>query len=127
MVEVVQHLMPVSRTTVETDARSETRTFEVGKPVAYTSDEPVYVDGTLFKAGDLFVTGMPKGATWNEVEPKERAAIDAGKDIKDDLNLDTMSATALTAYAASKQINLGDAKSKPDIIAVIRSASAPAL
>lgn len=127
MVNVPQHNLPVSRTSVETDRKIETKEFKVGKPIAYTASEPVYVEGTLFKAGELFVTGMPKGSTWDEADPKDKAAADAGKQVKGDLDLDAMELPALKALAASKGINLGDVKSKADIITVIKAADEPTL
>jgi hypothetical protein len=123
MVDVVQHnLVGMGET-----PKVQTLKFTVGKPVAYTSSEPVYIEGTFFKAGETFVTGMPKGDTWDELDPVEKAAADAGKQIKDDLNLDSMTVPALQALAASKGINLGDVKSKDDIITVIKAADEPTL
>lgn len=125
--QVQQHRPVVSRTQVTTDAPSETKPFKLGKPVAYTATEGVYVDGAIFKPGEVFVTDKPKGLTWDEVDPKERAAADAGKPIPDDVNLDALNVPALKAHAAAKQINIGEAKSKADLIAVIKAAREPAL
>lgn len=127
MVEVAQHRPTVSRTIVEMNPVSETKTFDVGEPVAYTATEGVYVNGSLFKAEEVFVTGLPKGKTWNEVDPQKRAAADAGKAVPDDVNLDVLDVSALKAYAASKGVNIGDAKSKADLISIIKAAREPAL
>jgi hypothetical protein len=125
--EIVQHTLPVSRTTVETDNARVTKEFKTGKPTAYTSTEGVYVDGTLFKAGEPFVTDKPKGSTWDEVDPKERAAAAAASETKGDVNLDAMDVSALKAFAASKGIDIGTAKSKAELITVIRAADEPTL
>lgn len=125
--EIVQHTLPVTRTQVETENARVTKEFKTGKPIAYTSTEGVYVDGTLFKAGEVFVTDKPKGSTWDEVDAKDRAAANAANPIKGDINLDTMDATALKAYAASKGIDVGTAKSEKDLKTVIRAADEPTL
>jgi len=125
--EIVQHTLPVTRTQVETDNARVTKEFKTGKPIAYTSTEGVYVDGTLFKAGEQFVTDKPKGSTWDEVDPKERAAANAANPVKGDPNLDALDATALKALAASKGIDIGTAQSKKDLITVIRAADEPTL
>ncbi len=95
------------------------------KPVAYRATEPVYVDGTLFKAGETFVTASPKGETWETVTPMEKAAAEAAKPIKDDVNLEALDVAALKGHAASLGINLGEAKSKADIITVIKAYDDP--
>jgi hypothetical protein len=125
--EVKQTPVVNSRTTVEIDNTPVTKVFKTGKPVAYTASEGVYVDGTLFKPGEPFVTDKPKGSTWEYLDAKEKAAADAGKDIPGDVNFDAMELPALKAYAAAERINLGEAKSKADIITVIKAANEPTL
>lgn len=95
------------------------------QPVAYTASVAVYVDGVVYKAGETFVTDKPKGETWDEVNPVEKAAADAGKPVKDDIDLNAMSASELKAYAASLGVNVGEASSKADLMAVIAAHDDP--
>jgi hypothetical protein len=125
--KVAQHVLASTRTTVEVDKTPVTKEFKTGKPIAYTATEGVYVDGTLYRPGEVFVTDKPKGSTWEAVDPAERAAADAGKEIPDDVNLDALDPTALKAHAASKGINVGLAKSKAELITVIKAANEPTL
>lgn len=91
------------------------------KPIAYRATEPVYVDGTRYVAGETFVTAATPGNTWERITPVEKAAAEAGKPIKDDVNLDAMDVVALKAHAATLGVSLGEAKSKADIITVIKA------
>lgn len=125
--EVVQTRVINSRTTVEVDNTPATKTFKVGKPTSYTSTSGVYVDGTLFKAGEVFVTDKPKGSTWDYVDPKEKAAAEASSDQTGDINFDALDVASLKAHASAEGINLGDAKTKADIITVIKAANEPTL
>lgn len=125
--EVAQTRVVVSRTATVTDNAPVTKTFKTGKPIAYTASEGVYVDGTLFKAGEVFVTGKPKGETWSEVDPKDRAAAEAGEARPADIDYDALGLPELKALAATKSINLGEAKSKADVIAVLKAAYEPTL
>ena len=95
------------------------------KPKAYRATEAVYVDGVIYKAGETFVTDKPKGKAWEDLNPVEKAAAEAGKDIKDDVDYSKLSASELKAVAAAKGINLGAATSKEDIIAVIKAENDP--
>lgn len=125
--EVVQPTLASSRTTVETNNAVVTKTFKTGRPIAYTATEGVYVDGTLFKAGETFVTDKPKGSTWTAVNPADRLAADAGKEIKDDVDYTAMSATELRAYLISRNVNVGDVKAKDKLLDLVRAMDVPAL
>lgn len=120
--EVVQHTLASSRTIIETDNTPVTKVFKTGKPIAYTASEAVYVDGTLFKTGEVFVTDKPKGSSWEAVNPLDRLTHDAGEPSRGDVDLDAMDVPALKAFAATNSINLGDASRKSDIITVIKAA-----
>lgn len=100
---------------------------KANQPVAYTASTTVYIGGALKQPGETFVTADPKGSTWTEVNPVEKAAADSQKPIKDDVNLTDMSVAELRAHAASLGINLGDVKSKDDIISVIAARDEPTL
>jgi hypothetical protein len=95
------------------------------KPKAYRATEAVYVNGVLYKAGEVFVTADPKGSTWEPVDGVEKAAIEAGKEIKDDVDYSALSASELRATAAALGVNLGDAKSRDDILRVLAARDDP--
>jgi hypothetical protein len=97
----------------------------VGAPVAYRATEAVYVDGVLYNEGDTVVTGQVPSRTLVPIDPVEKATVEAGKDIPDDVNLSDMSAAELKAFAAAKGINIGQAKSRADLITVIGGWSDP--
>lgn len=97
------------------------------QPTTYTAPHEVYTGGKLYKPGEPFTTSEPKGNEWEPTDPVEAAAAIAADPLRhDDVNLDAMDISALKGYAASLNVNLGEAKSKADIIAVIKAANDPA-
>jgi hypothetical protein len=97
-------------------------------PKTYVAPHDVYQGGILHKAGEPFTTADPKGKDWEPADPVAKAAnIAADPLAHDDVNLDALGVTELRAHAASIGINLGEAKSKDDIITVIKAANQPAL
>ena len=95
-------------------------------PITYTAPHEVYTGGVLYKPGQPFTTVEKKGAEWERISPLEKA-VELASDPQrhDDVNLDALDATALKGHAASLGIDLGEAKSKADIITVIRAANDP--
>ena len=98
------------------------------QPKTYISTAPAYVGGVYYKASEPFTTDQPKNDDWELADPVERAAeIAANKLIHEDVNLDALDVSALKALAATKGVNLGEARSKADIITVIKAADEPKL
>lgn len=98
------------------------------QPKTYISTAPAYVGGVYYKAGESFTTDQSRNDDWELADPVERAAeIAADKLKQEDVNLDALDLPALKALAATKGINLGEAKSKADIITVIKAADEPKL
>lgn len=98
-----------------------------GKPVAYTADRDVYVDGMYHKAGEVFVTGQPKSEHWTKVTPKEVAAIEASTNrVPDDANLEAADKAALQAVAIIKHVNIAGLD-KAGLITAIKAAYEPKL
>lgn len=100
------------------------------KPKAYVNNEgPVYVDDKYYKAGEVFVTAQPKGEGWDEVAPKEAAAITASTDrVPDGANLEEADTAALQAVAILKHVNIsGIAKDRKALIGAIQAAYEPKL
>jgi hypothetical protein len=96
------------------------------QPKAYTAPHEVYTGGKLYKTGEVFVTDEPKGNEWEPVDGVEKAANIAADPLRhDDVNLDTMDASGLKAYAASLGVDVGDAKSAKDLKEIIRAANDP--
>ncbi len=97
-------------------------------PKTYISTSPVYQGSTYYRPGEPFTTAEPKNADWELADPVERAAAEAAsKTDHQDVDLDALGVPELKALAASKGVNLGEVKSKADIIAVIKAADEPAL
>jgi hypothetical protein len=95
-------------------------------PKAYKAPHEVYTGGVLYKPGQVFVTAEPKGAEWEAVGDTEKAATDAADPQKhDDVNLEALDVSALKGHAASLGVDLGEAKSKADIITVIKARNDP--
>lgn len=100
---------------------------KIGEPKAYVSDTDVYVDGRYYKLGEVFVTGQPKGETWEEVSPKAAAAIQASTDrVPDDANLEGADKSALQAVAIMKHVTI-TGLDKPALITAIKAAYEPHL
>lgn len=98
------------------------------QPRTYVAPHQVYTGGALVDPGVPFTTMEPRGAQWEYADPKERAADEAArKGPHGDVDLDKLDISALKAVAASKGVDLGEAKSKADIITVIKAADEPAL
>lgn len=97
------------------------------QPKTYRATEAVYVDGVLYKPGETFVTASRKGETWEDISPVEKAAADAGKEIRDDVDYSKLSLSELKATAAALGVNLGEATSKTDILAVLAARDIPQL
>ncbi len=98
------------------------------QPKTYIAPHPVYTGGVYYHAGEPFTTNDTKGAEWEPADPKERAAARAAdKVVREDVNLDDLDVPALQALAASKGVNFGDAKSKADLITIIKAAAEPTL
>jgi hypothetical protein len=95
-------------------------------PKAYTAPHEVYTGGVLYPPGNPFVTAEPKGKEWEPVSGAEKAAdIAADPQRHDDVNLEALDVSALKGHAASLGIDLGEARSKADIITVIKAANDP--
>ena len=110
-----------------TTAEPKAPKVKIGEPKAYVSDADVYVDGRYYKLGEVFVTGQPKGDTWEEVSPKVAAAIQASTDrVPDDANLEGADKSALQAVAIIKHVNI-TGLDKPALITAIKAADAPKL
>lgn len=99
----------------------------MAQPKSYRATEAVYVDGVLYKAGETFVTAAPKGSTWEPVGAVEKAALDAGKEIKDDVDYSKLSTTELKATAAAMGLNVPAGASKQDILDIIAARDVPQL
>lgn len=96
------------------------------QPKTYTAPHEVYTGGVLYKPGQPFVTNEPKGAEWEAIGATEKAAAIASDPTRhDDVNLEAMDVSALKGYAASLGVDVGEAKSKADIITVIKAADDP--
>lgn len=94
----------------------------------YTSNQPVYTGGVYYEPGQPFVMDdkEPVSEAWQAISPTEKAAAVAVDPRQHaDVNLDTLSVEGLKAHAASLGIDIGTAKSKDDIKAVIRAADDP--
>lgn len=99
----------------------------MAQPKSYRATEAVYVDGVLYKAGETFVTAQPKGETWETVSPVEKAAADAGKEIKDDVDYSKLKGPALQAAAAALGLNVPGGSSDADIRTIIAARGVPQL
>lgn len=99
----------------------------MAQPKSYRATEAVYVDGVLYKAGETFVTAQPKGSTWEPIGAVEKAAADAGKEIKDDVDYSKLSTTELKATAAAMGLNVPAGASKQDILDIIAARDVPQL
>ena len=104
-------------------ARKPTPRAASDNPVTYTAPHDVYTGGVYYPAGKPFTTSEPKGAEWEEADPTARAAAIAADPLEhSDVDLEKLDLSALKALAASKGVDLGDAKSADDIKALIRAA-----
>lgn len=99
----------------------------MAQPKSYRATETVYVDGVLYKAGETFVTAQPKGETWEPIGAVEKAAADAGKEIKDDVDYSKLSTTELKATAAALGLNVPAGASKQDVLDIIAARDIPQL
>jgi hypothetical protein len=99
-----------------------------GKMVRYISTEPTTHGGAYAPAGTPFVTDADPLPNWQKIDATEKAAIEAADKLNtDDLDLDALDLAALKGLAASKKLNVGDAKTKDDYKTIIRAANEPAL
>lgn len=99
----------------------------MSKVKAYQATEAVYVDGVLYKAGEVFATDKPKGETWEPVNAVEKAAVEAGKQIKDDVDYSKLKGPALRASAAALGLNVPDGSSDDDVRTIIAARDVPQL
>ena len=98
----------------------------MAKVTAYRALAAVYVDGVLYKEGETFATAQEKGDFWEPIDPVQKAAAEAANPQRhDDVNLDNLDVSGLKAYAASLGVDVGQAKTKADIITVIRAVDDP--
>jgi hypothetical protein len=99
------------------------------QPKSYTAPHDVYVDNRYYKAGEVFVTAAPKGEEWEEVTPKEAAAIEAATDlIPDDAQFEAAGLEALQAYALIKRVPIAEiSKDRKALMAAIKAANEPKL
>ena len=99
----------------------------MAQPKSYRATETVYVDGVVYKAGETFVTAAPKGSTWEDISPVQKAAADASKEIKDDVDYSKLSTTELRATSAALGLNVPEGASKKDILDIIAARDIPQL
>lgn len=99
----------------------------MAQPKSYRATETVYVDGVVYKAGETFVTAAPKGSTWEALSPVEKAAADAGKEIKDDVDYSKLKGAALQAAAAALGLNVPAGSSDAEIRTIIAARDVPQL
>lgn len=98
------------------------------QPKTYISTGPAYVGGVYYQPGVPFTTDQPKNPEWELADPVERAAdLAANPLVHEDVDLDALDLGPLKALAASKGINLGQAKTKAEFITVIKAADEPRL
>lgn len=97
----------------------------MAQPKSYRATETVYVDGVIYKAGETFVTAAPKGETWESVSQVEKAAADAGKEIKDDVDYSKLKGSALQAAAVALGLNVPAGSSDADIRTIIAARDIP--
>lgn len=93
----------------------------------YISTQPFYDGSTYYKAGEPFVTNLPKKDEWTLVKPKDVAAVTASiEPVPDDANLNAATKDALQAVAIMKHVNIAGLD-KPALITAIKAAYEPKL
>lgn len=96
-------------------------------PKTYTAPHAAFVDGHLFKAGEPFTTAAEKGEKWDEINKKEKAAIEASQPgAPADPPLETLDLSALKAVAVTKHVN-PQGLDKKALIDAIKAADEPRL
>lgn len=88
----------------------------------YTAPHVVQIDGALVEPGEKFTTDTGPGELW--VKVKSGSADDADDHDKPK-HYSQMNLAELTELAAAKGIDLGEAKTKAEIRAVIDAADKP--
>lgn len=101
--------------------------YRTGDPLKYRATEKVYVDGTIYDAGETFVTDALPGKTWERITTAQKAAIDAGNEIKGDVDYAALSLSELKATAAALGLTVPNkvGLSKDDVIAIIKARDIP--
>lgn len=99
----------------------------MAKPKTYISTAPAYIGGMFFQPGDVFITDAEALPEWTVVDKGEKAAIEAAKPgVPSDVDLTGMSADALSAYAATVNVN-PKGLSKDELLKAIHAANEPKL
>jgi len=101
----------------------------MAKQVRYVSNEPVHLgESGYYKPGEVFVTDADPLDNWKKVDADEAAAITGADPLKhEDVNIDELDVPALKALAASKGLNVGNAKTADALKQIIRAGNEPAL
>lgn len=95
-------------------------------PKAYTAPHAVYVEGKLYKPGEVFVTDDTPGKDWERVTTAEKAAIEASEPLAGDPPLESLSKAALEAIAIERRVD-PTGLNKQQLLAAIKAADEPRL